>query len=114
MRRMEFKINEYMIGKDNPTLIQVSEEKFTNKIKDFFKMERMYPGKINNSEDVKNSPEYKTYEHYAEKICEAILQGKENANNRYYDKSKYIICEWCGSKIDINASTCPHCGGVNK
>lgn len=114
MRRMEFKINEYMIGKDNPTLIQVSEEKFTNKIKDFFKMERMYPGKINNSEDVKNSPEYKTYEHYAEKMCEAILQGKENANNRYYDKSKYIICQWCGSKIDINASTCPHCGGVNK
>lgn len=114
MSKMEFKINRCRVGSDNPTTIQVSKENFTNKIKDFFKMERMYPGKIDNSKDVKNSPEYKTYEHYAEKMCEAILQGKENAHNRYYDKSKYIICQWCGSKIDINASTCPHCGGVNK
>lgn len=45
MRRMEFKINEYMIGKDNPTLIQVSEEKFTNKIKDFSRWKECIRGK---------------------------------------------------------------------
>ena len=46
MSKMEFKINRCRVGSDNPTTIQVSKENFTNKIKDFFKMERMYPGTL--------------------------------------------------------------------
>lgn len=114
MSRIDFKVNESMVGSNQPTTIQVSEEKFTNKIKDFFKMNRMYPGKVDNSEEVKNSKAYRNYNNIMVKICKAIQEGKENYNNSYYDKTKYMICQWCGSKIDINSSTCPHCGGFNK